>query len=73
MAIMARLPMGPTSRAAKIFPSTAADASKAAARPTQDRAMRGGKGGNELDWYMSNMGWFSAMAGGKGGDRYQPY
>eukprot|EP00435_Cladocopium_sp_Y103_P028108 s827_g7.t1 len=56
-----------------IFPSTAADASKAAARPTQDRAMRGGKGGNELDWYMSNMGWFSAMAGGKGGDRYQPY
>ena len=35
MAIMARLPMGPTSRAAKIFPSTAADASKAAARPTQ--------------------------------------
>lgn len=57
----------------EIFPSTAADASKAAARPTQDRAMRGGKGGNELDWYMSNMGWFSAMAGGKGGDRYQPY
>lgn len=64
----------------EIFPSSAADAGKANARPTQDPTFRGGgKGGGKDDWswYMANMatmGWYAAMAQqGKGGDRYQPY